>query len=79
MSFFLLQIAILITNGRSEDPVDSASRAVADNGITLFAVGEFEFFQPLFKFDPNLSLLSAVFVVRTLCPCPIYWNSWICF
>uniref|UniRef100_A0A8C7Z0S6 Collagen alpha-1(VII) chain n=1 Tax=Oryzias sinensis TaxID=183150 RepID=A0A8C7Z0S6_9TELE len=36
---FAPKIAILITNGRSEDPVDSASRAVADNGITLFAVG----------------------------------------
>lgn len=34
------QIAILITNGRSDDQVDAAARAVADNGISLFAVGE---------------------------------------
>uniref|UniRef100_A0A3Q1J0Q4 Collagen alpha-1(VII) chain-like n=1 Tax=Anabas testudineus TaxID=64144 RepID=A0A3Q1J0Q4_ANATE len=33
------KIAVLITNGRSDDQVDAAARAVADNGITLFAVG----------------------------------------
>ncbi|XP_065807427.1 collagen alpha-1(VII) chain isoform X1 [Labrus bergylta] len=33
------KIAVLITNGRSEDQVDVAARAVADNGISLFAVG----------------------------------------
>lgn len=30
----------MITNGRSDDQVDAAARAVADNGISLFAVGE---------------------------------------
>lgn len=35
-----VQIAVLITNGRSDDEVDAAARAVADNGISLFAVGE---------------------------------------
>lgn len=34
------QIAVMITNGRSDDQVDVAARAVADNGISLFAVGE---------------------------------------
>ena len=36
----LTQIAILITNGRSDDPVDAAAGLVADNGISLFAVGK---------------------------------------
>lgn len=35
-----MQIAVMITNGRSDDQVDAAARAVADNGISLFAVGE---------------------------------------
>ena len=30
----------MITNGRSDDQFDAAARAVADNGISLFAVGE---------------------------------------
>jgi len=38
---FWLQIAILITNGQSDDPVDGPARAVTDSGISLFAVGEF--------------------------------------
>uniref|UniRef100_A0A8C6UMM6 Collagen alpha-1(VII) chain n=1 Tax=Neogobius melanostomus TaxID=47308 RepID=A0A8C6UMM6_9GOBI len=33
------KIAVLITNGRSDDQVESAARGVADNGISLFAVG----------------------------------------
>ncbi|KAG7482201.1 hypothetical protein JOB18_015759 [Solea senegalensis] len=33
------KIAVLITNGRSDDQVDVAARAVADSGISLFAVG----------------------------------------
>uniref|UniRef100_H3CQ71 Collagen type VII alpha 1-like n=1 Tax=Tetraodon nigroviridis TaxID=99883 RepID=H3CQ71_TETNG len=33
------KIAVLITNGRSDDPVDAAARLVADSGISLFAVG----------------------------------------
>ncbi|XP_074554044.1 uncharacterized protein col7a1l [Halichoeres trimaculatus] len=33
------KIAVLITNGRSEDQVDVAAKAVSDNGISLFAVG----------------------------------------
>ncbi|XP_030295316.1 collagen alpha-1(VII) chain isoform X2 [Sparus aurata] len=33
------KIAVLITNGPSDDQVDAAARAVADNGISLFAVG----------------------------------------
>lgn len=37
---FCVQISVLITNGRSDDQVDAAARAVADNGISLFAVGE---------------------------------------
>lgn len=51
MSFSVFkQIAVLITNGHSDDQVDAAARAVADNGISLFAVGErgswyCEFFQ----------------------------------
>ncbi|XP_037837209.1 collagen alpha-1(VII) chain isoform X2 [Kryptolebias marmoratus] len=36
---FTPKIAVLITNGRSDDQVDPAARSVADNGITLFAVG----------------------------------------
>ncbi|XP_008299548.1 collagen alpha-1(VII) chain [Stegastes partitus] len=36
---FAPKIAVLITNGRSDDQVDAAVRAVADNGISLFAVG----------------------------------------
>lgn len=34
------QIAVMITNGRSDDQVDAAAEAVADGGISLFAVGE---------------------------------------
>lgn len=30
----------MITNGRSDDQVDAAAEAVADGGISLFAVGE---------------------------------------
>lgn len=37
---FCVQISVLITNGPSDDKVDAAARAVADNGISLFAVGE---------------------------------------
>ncbi|XP_063761078.1 LOW QUALITY PROTEIN: collagen alpha-1(VII) chain [Eleginops maclovinus] len=33
------KIVVMITNGRSDDLVDAAARAVADNGISLFAVG----------------------------------------
>uniref|UniRef100_UPI0037E81BC1 collagen alpha-1(VII) chain n=1 Tax=Semicossyphus pulcher TaxID=241346 RepID=UPI0037E81BC1 len=33
------KIAVLLTNGRSEDQVDAAATAVADNGISLFSVG----------------------------------------
>ncbi|KAM8909698.1 uncharacterized protein col7a1l [Spinachia spinachia] len=33
------KIAVMITNGRSDDQVDAAARAVADNGISLFAAG----------------------------------------
>ncbi|XP_045928379.1 collagen alpha-1(VII) chain [Micropterus dolomieu] len=33
------KIAVMITNGRSDDQVDAAAKAVADNGISLFAVG----------------------------------------
>ncbi|TNN49342.1 Collagen alpha-1(VII) chain [Liparis tanakae] len=33
------KIAVLITNGRSDDEVAAAAVAVADNGISLFAVG----------------------------------------
>ncbi|XP_035806046.2 collagen alpha-1(VII) chain isoform X2 [Amphiprion ocellaris] len=36
---FAPKIAVLITNGRSDDQVDAAVRAVADNGISLYAVG----------------------------------------
>ncbi|CAK6961368.1 LOW QUALITY PROTEIN: collagen alpha-1(VII) chain [Scomber scombrus] len=36
---FAPKIAVLITNGRSDDQVDAAAKAVADNGISLFAVG----------------------------------------
>lgn len=48
--FCPVQIAVLITNGQSDDQVSAAVRAVADNGITIFAVGECgscycEFFQ----------------------------------
>ncbi|XP_070848719.1 collagen alpha-1(VII) chain [Chaetodon trifascialis] len=32
------KIAVLITNGRSDDQVDAAAKVVADNGISLFAV-----------------------------------------
>lgn len=38
--FFGPQIAVLITNGQSDDPVDGPARAVTDSGISLFAVGE---------------------------------------
>ncbi|XP_026092718.1 collagen alpha-1(VII) chain-like isoform X1 [Carassius auratus] len=33
------KIAVLITNGQSDDPVDSPAKAVTDSGISLFAVG----------------------------------------
>ncbi|XP_075968030.1 uncharacterized protein col7a1l [Anarhichas minor] len=33
------KIVVMITNGRSDDQVDAAARAVADNGISLFAIG----------------------------------------
>ncbi|KAM4615653.1 uncharacterized protein col7a1l [Polymixia lowei] len=33
------KIAVLITNGRSDDQVDGAAKSVADSGISLFAVG----------------------------------------
>ncbi|XP_068163308.1 collagen alpha-1(VII) chain [Antennarius striatus] len=33
------KIAVLITNGRSDDQVDAVATAVANNGISLFAVG----------------------------------------
>nr|XP_019947966.1 PREDICTED: collagen alpha-1(VII) chain-like [Paralichthys olivaceus] len=33
------KIAVLITNGPSDDQVDATARAAADNGISLFAVG----------------------------------------
>ncbi|KAJ4924911.1 hypothetical protein JOQ06_003860 [Pogonophryne albipinna] len=33
------KIVVMITNGRSGDLVDAAAKAVADNGISLFAVG----------------------------------------
>ncbi|XP_061571220.1 collagen alpha-1(VII) chain-like [Cololabis saira] len=36
---FTPKVAVLITNGRSDDQVEPAARAVADEGITLFAVG----------------------------------------
>lgn len=36
----LNQIAVLITNGRSDDSVEAAAGLVADNGISLFAVGK---------------------------------------
>ncbi|KAM9704944.1 uncharacterized protein col7a1l isoform 3-T3 [Menidia menidia] len=36
---FTPKIAVLITNGPSDDQVEPAARIVADNGITLFAVG----------------------------------------
>ncbi|XP_047431494.1 collagen alpha-1(VII) chain isoform X2 [Mugil cephalus] len=36
---FAPKIAVLITNGRSDDQVEAAARAVADAGISLFAVG----------------------------------------
>lgn len=39
-SFFWPQIAVLITNGQSDDPVDGPAKAVTDSGISLFAVGE---------------------------------------
>lgn len=38
--FTATQIAVMITNGRSDDQVDNAAEAVADGGISLFAVGE---------------------------------------
>lgn len=37
---YVIQIAVLITNGHSDDPVEAAARLVADNGISLFAVGK---------------------------------------
>ncbi|XP_065145752.1 uncharacterized protein col7a1l isoform X1 [Paramisgurnus dabryanus] len=33
------KIAVLITNGQSDDPVDGPAKAVSDSGISLFAVG----------------------------------------
>lgn len=42
------QIAVMITNGRSDDQVDAAAGAVADNGISLFAVGEYVLFYFIF-------------------------------
>ncbi|KAE8281399.1 Collagen alpha-1(XIV) chain Undulin Precursor [Larimichthys crocea] len=33
------KIAVIITNGRSDDQVDAAASSVVDNGISLFAVG----------------------------------------
>ncbi|KAF6733866.1 Collagen alpha-1(VII) chain [Oryzias melastigma] len=71
---FAPKIAILITNGRSEDPVDPAARAVADNGITLFAVGVREADEPELKgivSEPHEEhlLLSADFsVLETVLP-----------
>lgn len=38
--FSSVQIVVMITNGPSDDQIDAAARAVADNGISLFAVGE---------------------------------------
>ncbi|KAK5617819.1 hypothetical protein CRENBAI_026224 [Crenichthys baileyi] len=36
---FTPKIAVLLTTGRSDDQVDLGAKAVADSGITLFAVG----------------------------------------
>ncbi|XP_047245921.1 collagen alpha-1(VII) chain isoform X4 [Girardinichthys multiradiatus] len=36
---FTPKIAVLLTTGRSDDQVDIGAKAVADSGITLFAVG----------------------------------------
>nr|XP_057933611.1 collagen alpha-1(VII) chain isoform X2 [Doryrhamphus excisus] len=33
------KVAVLITNGPSDDPIDAAAREVADHGISLYAVG----------------------------------------
>ncbi|CAL8337353.1 unnamed protein product [Arctogadus glacialis] len=33
------RIAVLITNDRSDDPVEDAARAVSDHGISLYALG----------------------------------------
>lgn len=73
------QIVVLITNGPSDNQVDAAARAVADNGISLFAVGECgswycEFLQhphcsQAFRFYPSSAGLSAVFAVRKFMSC----------
>lgn len=49
-------MAILITNGPSDDPFDAAAKEVADNGISLYAVGE-----------SGLWILSTSPLQRSLC------------
>ncbi|XP_061768219.1 collagen alpha-1(VII) chain isoform X2 [Nerophis ophidion] len=33
------KVVVLVTNGPSDDPIDTAAREVSDNGISLYAVG----------------------------------------
>lgn len=63
----LNQIAVLITNGRSDDSVEAAARLVADNGISLFAVGKCRLEYCQFLRHPRCSRPSRFFLLSEIC------------
>lgn len=74
---YMIQIAVLITNGRSDDPVEAAATLVADNGISLFAVGKCRAERWEFFWHAHFYLRSAGLSVCSYCrnSCPVHLNS----
>lgn len=76
------QIALLITNGPSDDRIDEAATAAADGGISVFAVGEcsviphceFRRRSPL-RFLSDLSLLISSLPFAVENSCLVHLNS----
>lgn len=67
---FWPQIAVLITNGQSDDPVDGPAKAVTDSGISLFAVGEF---------TDLVLFMSKVCVCVVVSACMTHLVQFLCF
>lgn len=42
MTLHLPQVCILITDGKSQDLVDAAAQRLKEQGVKLFAVGEYQ-------------------------------------
>lgn len=56
----LLQVVVLITDGKSSDPVEEGAQILQDGGVTVFAVGTWGHQNPLCDQPPSFSSLQNI-------------------